>query len=98
MLILFQTLHPDYDNCTSTVPEGHCICGKTYDNFAASKFRGRIFRDKCQPFVRRGRKAAEAERVEAWPSCRRMKVQEARFFCLDWLQRRQDHYPGSASE
>jgi hypothetical protein len=30
--------------------------------------------DKAYPFVRRGRKAADAKQVEAWPSCRRIKL------------------------
>jgi hypothetical protein len=47
------------------------------DNFGQPIYYGfsirRIFPDKAKASVRRGRKAAGAEQVEAWPSCRRIK-------------------------
>ena len=36
--------------------------------------------DKAKPTVRGARKAAGAERVQAWPSCRRMNLRQVGFF------------------
>jgi len=43
---------------------------------------GKSFPDKAKPFVRRGRKVASAEQVEAWSSCRRIKFGKLGLFIL----------------
>jgi hypothetical protein len=40
--------------------------------------------DKAKPPVRRGQKAADAEFIEAWPSCRRINFGMLGFFLNDF--------------